>query len=168
MDLALVKRLTGQIENGDTDAVYQALGAHIRSQPDDVTAWMIRASADMKLQRWRDAVSAATRTTEIDPTSSTGYYLRSVCYLCLANQEQGLLQALLVRRADVEVDHALMLSPESTTYQNWRKQLDQVMRKNEVVETPKTSGPASQVKPGWELAERIARVAGNFVKGAIG
>jgi hypothetical protein len=164
VDVQTVNQLRAWLAAGDTERVRREATKQVRADPKDTVGRLMRASANVKDKRVQDALRDLNRVVELDPDWAVAYYLRSVCYLTLSNNEKGDRQALFVRRSDVEIDHALLLEPSDETYQAWRKQLNYIMG---IRSDGRSEGAAHKPAADSDLPSRIARVVGNFVGGAV-
>jgi tetratricopeptide (TPR) repeat protein len=95
-----------------------------------------------------------------DPRSALAYYLRSTCYLVLANNVEAPLKPIMLRRSLADIDEALYYCPDDPTYRGHRDTLHELVGQQVVA--------AERSINGWEIAGKIAKVAGQFVGGMLG
>jgi tetratricopeptide (TPR) repeat protein len=119
-----------------------------------------RAVCLLRTGKAQAALADTNRLLEQDGQNALGYYLRSTCYLVLANQAEPPLKPVMLRRSLADVDEALLHSPGDATYQAHRDTLHGLVGQQVVA--------AEQSINGWEIAGRIAKVAGQFVGGMLG
>jgi hypothetical protein len=119
-----------------------------------------RASCFLRKGDVHPALADTNRIVEQDAQNALGYYLRSTCYLVLANKVEPPLKPIMLRRSLADVDEALFYSPDDATYQAHRDTLHGLVGQQVVA--------AEQSLNGWEIAGKIAKVAGQFVGGMLG
>jgi hypothetical protein len=106
------------------------------------------------------ALTDTNQMTAQDPRNALAYYIRSTCYLVLANQVEAPLKPVMLRRSLADVDEALYYCPDDSTYRGHRDTLHELVGQQVVA--------AERSINGWEIAGKIAKVAGQFVGGMLG
>jgi hypothetical protein len=119
-----------------------------------------RASCFLRKGDVHLALADTNRIVEQDAHYALAYYLRSTCYLVLANKVEPPLKPIMLRRSLADVDEALHYSPDDATYKAHRDTLHGLVGQQVVA--------AEQSINGWEIAGKIAKVAGQFVGGMLG
>jgi hypothetical protein len=159
-----VKQLQNLSEQQRWSDLLGAVNQHLQSDPEPDADWSIRVlflfrgAANMNLDRHGEAVMDCSRVIQAGADSGTAWYSRACCFLVLASRANGPEKVLLLRRCLVDLDEALFREPGHSLSSALRRQVAPLLG-----EPPVPSSKADY----WEMAKKVAELAGTFVGSAI-
>jgi hypothetical protein len=158
------KHLQSLSEQEQWSDLLRAVDQHLQSAPEPDADWstrvlfLFRGTANMRLDRHGEAVTDCSRVIQAGADSGTAWYSRACCFLVLASRANGPEKVLLLRRCLVDLDEALFREPGHSLSSALRNQVAPLLG-----DPPIPSSKADY----WEIAKRIAELAGTFVGSAI-